>query len=38
MSSAPKGRAIIEVLLDSNKINKQLKAVEDNFKKVGANI
>ena len=38
MSSAPKGRAVIEVLLDSNKINKQLKAVEDNFKKVGANI
>ena len=38
MSSAPKGRAVIEVLLDSNKINKQLKAVEDNFKRVGANI
>jgi hypothetical protein len=38
MSSAPKGRAIIEVLLDSNKLNKQLRAVEDNFKRVGGNI
>ena len=38
MSSAPKGRAIIEVLLDSNQLNKQLKKVEDNFKRVGANI
>jgi len=38
MSSAPKGRAIIEVLLDSNQLNKQLIAVEDNFKRVGANI
>lgn len=38
MSSAPKGRAIIEVLLDSNQLNKQLIAVEDRFKKVGASI
>ncbi|MCP4140899.1 MAG: hypothetical protein GY755_11515, partial [Chloroflexi bacterium] len=38
MSSAPKGRAIIEVLLDSNKLNKQLRKVEDNFKRVGGNI
>ena len=38
MSSAPKGRAIIEVLLDSNQLNKQLRKVEDNFKRVGGNI
>lgn len=38
MSSAPKGRAVIEVLLNSNKLNKQLRAVEDNFKRVGGNI
>jgi len=38
MAQSPKGRAIIEILLDSNKLNKQLKAVEDNFKRVGANI
>jgi len=38
MSSAPKGRAVIEVLLDSSKLNKNLKTIEDNFKKVGANI
>ena len=38
MSSAPKGRALIEVLLDSNQLNKQLRKVEDNFKRVGGNI
>ena len=38
MAQTPKGRAIIEVLLDSNKLNKQLKRVEDNFKRVGANV
>ena len=38
MAKSPKGRAIIEVLLDSNKLNKQLKRVEDNFKRVGANV
>ena len=38
MAQSPKGRAIIEILLDSNKLNKQLRAVEDNFKRVGANI
>lgn len=38
MASSPKGRAVIEILLDSNQLNKQLKAVEDRFKRVGANI
>jgi len=38
MAQSPKGRAIIEILLDSNKLNKQLRAVQDNFKRVGANI
>ena len=38
MAKSPQGRAIIEVLLDSNKLNKQLKRIEDNFKRVGANI
>ena len=38
MAQTPKGRAIIEVLLDSTKLEKQLRAVEDNFKRVGANI
>jgi hypothetical protein len=38
MSQAPKGRAVIEMLLDTNQLTKSLKKVEDNFKKVGANI
>jgi hypothetical protein len=38
MSQAPKGRAVIEMLLDTNQLTKSLRKVEDNFKKVGANI
>ncbi len=38
MASSPKGKAVIEILLDSGQLERQLKTVEDNFKKVGANI
>lgn len=38
MAQAPKGRAVIEMLLDTNQLTKSLRRVEDNFKRVGANI
>ena len=36
MAKEPKGRAVIEMLLDTNQLTKSLKKVEDNFKRVGA--
>jgi len=38
MSQAPKGRAVISMLLDTNQLTKSLRKVEANFKQVGANI